>query len=141
AAGSAANAGTLALSAANGTISTGAGAFDAGFAAGGVAHDSGGSLTLDAKSIGGMMIALPSIFSNTIDLHVRQGDFQISSGLTAQNVTVTADQGTLTVASEIDASGAAGGTIQLFGGQGVVMTTGGQLLATASNATKRGGNV
>jgi filamentous hemagglutinin family protein len=142
AAGFAGHAGALALSAANGTISTGAGAFDAGFVAGNVAHDSGGSLSIDAQSIGGTTIAaLPSIFSDTIDLHVRQGDFQITSGLTAQNVTVTVDQGTLTVASVVDASGAKGGTIQLFGGQGVVMTADGQLLATASDAAKRGGDV
>jgi filamentous hemagglutinin family protein len=146
AAGFAGHAGTLAISAANGRISTGAGstgagAFDAGFVAGDVAHDSGGSLSIDAQSIGGTTIAFPSIFSDTIDLHVHQGDFQIASALTAQTVTVTDDQGTLTVASTIDASGAKGGTIQLFGGQGVVMTASGKLLATASDAAKRGGDV
>ncbi len=141
AAGFAGHAGTLALSAANGTISTGAGTFDAGFVAGNVAHDSGGSLSIDAQSIGGTTIAMPSIFSDTIDLHVRQGDFQIASALTAQTVTVTDDQGTLTVASTIDASGVKGGKIQLFGGRGVVITAGGKLLATASDAAKRGGDI
>jgi filamentous hemagglutinin family protein len=141
AAGFAGHAGALTLSAANGTISTGTGAFDAGFVTNGVAHDSGGSLSIDAQSIGGTTVALPSIFSDTIDLHIQQGDFHITSALTAQNVTVTDDQGTLTVASAIDASGTTGGTIQLFGGQGVIVTADGRLRATASDAAKRGGDV
>ena len=142
AAGFAGHAGALTLSAANGEISTGkAGTFDAGFVATPVKGDSGGSLSIDANSIGGTTIALPSIFSDTIDLHIRQGDFQIASALAAQNVTVTADTGILTIGAEIDASGAKGGTIQLFGGQGVTMNGAGQLTATASDATKRGGDI
>jgi filamentous hemagglutinin family protein len=141
AAGFAGHAGTLTLSAAKGTISSDGGAFDTGFVTDAVAHDSGASLSVDARSIGGTALAVPAIFSDTIDLHIRQGDFQIVSALDAQNVTVTADQGTLTIASTVDASGTKGGTIQLFGGQGVVMTANGQLLATASAAAKRGGDV
>ena len=141
AAGYAGHAGSLMLSAANGSISTGGSGFDTGFVANGVAGDSGGSLAIDAKSIGATTATLPAIFSDTIDLHVRQGDFQITSALDAQNVTVTVDQGTLTVAGAVDASGAKGGTIQLFGGQGVTMTAGGALTATASDGTKRGGDI
>ncbi len=134
-------AGSIALTAANGVISTDGGAFATGTIAGSGTGDSGGSLSIDAKSIGANGIALPSIFTNTVDLHIRQGDFQIVSGITAQNVTVTADTGTLTVSSTVDASGAGGGTIQLFGGQGVTMTRGGHLVATASDGTKRGGDI
>jgi filamentous hemagglutinin family protein len=141
AAGYAGHAGALSLAAAKGTISTGGAAFTTAFVDSTVAGDSGASLSVDAKSIGGTTLTVPSIFSNAIDLHVRQGDFQIVSSLTAQNVTVTADQGTLTIAATVDASGTKGGTIQLFGGQGVTMTAGGQLLATASNAAKRGGDI
>jgi filamentous hemagglutinin family protein len=142
AAGYAGYAGALVLSAANGTIFTGtAGAFNAGFVATPVVGDSGGSLSVDAKSIGGTTVALPTIFSNTINLHIRQGDFQIASALSAQTVTVTADAGTLTIGATIDASGAKGGTIQLFGGQGVALNAGGQLVATASDAGKHGGDI
>ncbi len=134
-------AGSIALSAASGAISTDGGAFDTHTIAGTAAGDSGGSLSIDAKSIGTGTIALPSIFTDTVDLHIRQGDFGITSAIAAQMVTVTADTGTLTVSSTIDASGTSGGAISLFGGQGVTMTTGAHLVATASDGTKRGGDI
>ena len=135
------NAGQITLSAPNGTLSSGSAvAFDPTTIAGTLASDSGGSLTIDAQSLGTTSIAVPAIFSNTVDIRVRQGGLQLADNLTAQNVTLTADTGTLTVGTAIDASGAQGGTISLYG-QGVVLQSGGQLLATASDATQNGGDI
>ncbi|HTJ62405.1 MAG TPA: filamentous hemagglutinin family protein [Alphaproteobacteria bacterium] len=133
-------AGSLALVAGSGVISSNGGAFDSRTIAG-TAGDSGGRLVIDAKSIGADSLAVPSIFTDTVDVHIRQGNFQVASAISAQNVTITADTGTLTVASTIDASGTSGGAISLFGGQGVTMTADGKLVATASDKTKRGGDV
>jgi filamentous hemagglutinin family protein len=133
-------AGSIALVAGNGVISSDAGAFDPSTIAG-RAGDSGGSLAVDAASIGSGSLALPSIFTDTVDLHIRHGNFEIASAIAAQNVTITADTGALTVASTIDASGTSGGSISLFGGQGVTMTSGAKLVATASDTAKRGGDV
>jgi filamentous hemagglutinin family protein len=135
------NAGAVTLSAANGVLSSGGGAFDVATIAGSVAGDSGGSLSIDAQSIGAQSIAAPALFSNTVDIEIRRGDFGVTSALTAQTVNVTVDTGTLTVSQTIDASGAAGGAISLFGGQGVVLTSSAKLLATASNAARKGGDI
>src|SRR5262249_19804795 len=61
--------------------------------------------------------------------------------LRSSNVTLTADQGTITIARTIDASGAKGGTISLYGGRGVALASGGKLLATASDPDKQGGDI
>ena len=73
AAGQTGSAGTIVLTAANGTITSGNGAaFDTGVIAGSVASDSGGTLKIDAKSLGTNSFSIPSIFSNTIDVHVSE---------------------------------------------------------------------
>ena len=136
------SAGTVILNAANGTITSGNGAaFDTGVIAGSVASDSGGTLKIDAKSLGTESLSIPSIFSNTIDIHVRNDNLSLANNVTAQNVTLTADAGMLSIDKSINASGAKGGTISLFGGQGVVLASTARLLATASDAAERGGDV
>jgi filamentous hemagglutinin family protein len=144
------NAGQITLAAPNGTLLSGNGtAFDPTIVAGTIATDSGGSLIIDAQSIGTSSISVPSIFSNAIGIQIRQGDLQLASNLTARMVTLAADRGTLTIDKVINASGMApdeaGGTISLYG-QSVILTSGGALTATAfnyqdPNSTLRGGSV
>jgi filamentous hemagglutinin family protein len=135
------NAGSLSLDAADGTILSNGKAFDVATITGSVAGDGGGRLSIDAQAIGAQSIAPPSMFSDTVNIHLRSGDFDVASGIAAKTVNLTIDAGTLTVSQTIDASGAAGGTISLFGGRGVVLTSAGKLLATASSATEHGGDV
>src|SRR5262249_40167599 len=93
------------------------------------------------QSLGSTSIVAPAMFDASLDLHLRRGDVQLASGLRAVTISVTADGGTLTGASTVDASGAKGGTISLFGQNGVTIGAGAQLLATASDASKRGGDI
>ncbi len=141
AAGYAGNAGSIALSAANGSLSSNKGAFDFSTVSGSLAGDSGGSLAIDAESLGTAVVSIPSIFSNTVDIHVSTGNLQLGGALTAANVTLTADAGTLTIGQTINASGTSGGSISLFGGRGVILTASGSLLATASDASEHGGDI
>jgi len=134
-------AGQLELTAAKGNILSQGQALDMAVIAGSVAGDSGGRLTIDTQSLGTSSIALPSLFDAALDVHLRQGDVQLASDIKAATVTLTVDGGILTVARTIDASGAKGGSISLFGGNGVVIAPGGRLLATASDGAKRGGDV
>jgi filamentous hemagglutinin family protein len=145
-------AGSLTLSAANGALGYlaigGDGkpaasftAFDSAVSSGSVAGDSGGRLTIEAQTLGTQLLSLPSLFNDTVDVTIHQGDIDVSSGMTAATVNLTIDAGTLTVSSTINASGAGGGSISLFGENGVVLTSAGNLLATASDAGKLGGTI
>jgi filamentous hemagglutinin family protein len=142
AAGQPGTAGSVSLIAANGNLLSGqAKPFDTAVIAGDTAGDGGGQLTIDAQSIGTSTLDLPSLYSNTVSVEVHGGDLQLGAAIDAQNVTLTVDAGTLTIGQTIDASGAKGGSISLFGGRGVVMTSGGKLLATASDPSKHGGDI
>ncbi|HWU54486.1 MAG TPA: hypothetical protein VN175_03230, partial [Rhizomicrobium sp.] len=134
-------AGQVGLSAPNGDIRSNGGAFNMAVIAGSVAGDRGGRLTIDAQSLGTSSLALPGMFDDAVDVHLRQGDVELASDIHAATVNLTVDGGVLTVARMIDVSGAKGGSISLFGGNRVVIAPGAQLLATASDATKRGGDV
>ena len=135
------NAGSIALIAPHGHIGSNGAAFAAATIAGSVAGDHGGRLEIKTQSLGAESVSIPAIFSDTVDLHLSQGDLALGSDLAAANVTLTVDQGVLTIGRKIDASGERGGSISLFGGRGVVLATGAQLLATASDANKRGGDI
>ena len=127
---------------ASGNILSNGSPFDMSVISGNVAGDSGGRLIIDAQSLGSTALApLPAMLDASVDLHLRRGDVQIASAMRAASVSVTADGGTLTVTSTIDTSGAKGGPISLFGQNGVTLAPGAQLLATASDATKRGGEI
>ena len=134
-------AGTVALRTPNGNLSSNGGAFNMAVLSGSVPGDSGGRLIVDTQTLGTTSLGVPSIFTDTVDVRVRQGDLQLAQNMTAANVTLTADKGALTIAHTIDASGTKGGTISLYGGTGVVLASGGELLATASSADKSGGEI
>ncbi len=67
------------------------------------------------------------------------GGLSLSQTLTAQTVSLIADNGLVSVTGTINASGAAGGTIALFGTSGVTVT--GNLIATGSDPNQLGGTV
>ena len=137
------NAGRLVVEASNGDASLDGSLLGAGPTGG------GGSISLDANSIGGTgASSINSLagaltaggFNGSADLRVRQGDIHLSSTMTAHNVALTADTGAVTVTGQIDASGNEGGSITLIGGTGVDLS-GATLLARGTSVTERGGQV
>ena len=82
-------------------------------------------------------------FNTEIDIHTRTGGLLLDAGhsLVAQTINLTADDpnGQINLnGGVIDASGAAGGTISLYGH---VITLNGALLAEASGSTQSGGKI
>ena len=135
-------AGQIGLTAPNGSILSAGGAFNMAVIAGSVAGDSGGRPGASTpQSLGANAIALPGMFDASIDLRLGQGNILLASDIRAAAVTITADGGSLTVGRTIDSSGVKGGTISLFGRDGVILTSNARLLATASDADERGGDV
>ncbi len=128
----------------NGTIKGGA---TNGYAGGSLSLDTGGAADLDslAKTLASSGV------NQSIDIHTRSGNLTLSAGnaLTARAVSLTADggagnasdmaNGNVNVLGTIDASGKAGGQINLYGKSGVDIE--GSLLAKATDASQRGGKV
>jgi len=69
------------------------------------------------------------------------GDLTLTQALSAHDVRFVADGGRVTIGSIVDASGASGGRIDLFGASGVSLSGGAQLLARATTDAGRGGEV
>ncbi len=145
-------AGTIVLSAAQGYVDLNAAgaatAFDETIIAG-VAPSTGGTLKIDARILGAVgsqpttaMIAAPAAFSDTVDIHVGSGNLAVATNLTAHHVTLSADSGVVSIGAgtTIDANGAEGGSIAIYGGQSVLMS-GGTLEAMATDPTQKGGDV
>lgn len=143
-------AGSLALSAPqqvvnlNGTIKGGAAN---GYAGGAFSLNTGGAADLDALS----KTLASSGVNQAIAIRTKTGNLTLSQGntLTAHSVQLTADggagsaadtaNGNVYVLGTIDASGKAGGEIDLYGRNGVDLE--GSLLARGSDPKQRGGKV
>ncbi|CAI8695720.1 Filamentous hemagglutinin [Burkholderia sp. IT-111MI5] len=143
-------AGSLALSAPqqvvnlNGTLKGGAAS---GYAGGSFSLNTGGAADLDALS----KTLASSGVNQAITVHTKTGNLTLSQGntLTAHSVLLTADggsgsaadtaNGNVNVLGTIDASGKAGGEIDLYGRNGVDIE--GTLLARGSDPNQRGGKV
>jgi filamentous hemagglutinin family protein len=106
--------------------------------------DSSGAVVLDdlAGIVSGAGV------TGGIGVHTALGDLVLNNSLTAQQVALTADGGSVIVNGSIDASGAAGGTIQLYGtgsvNGGTVtggVTINGSLIAKGTDAGQLGGTV
>lgn len=82
-------------------------------------------------------------FDGERTLRARTGDLAVASGETvrAQRITLSADAGSVLVAGTVSASGAEGGQVGLYAGQSVVLADGGRLEATASAAGGDGGRI
>ncbi|MGH8081781.1 MAG: hypothetical protein ACREP7_14495, partial [Lysobacter sp.] len=145
------DAGLLRASAGEGAIDL-SGALRGGSANGG----RGGSIELDS----GQALALDALaqrlnasgIDQRIAVRTRSGNLQLSAGqrLKAREVSLIADAGAgvrgsdadnghVAIAGTIDASGTSGGTIELYGRQGVEVD--GRLLASGSDAKRRGGEI
>lgn len=135
----------------------GAGAIDlAGALRGGSSNGRGGSIELDSAQA----LALDPLaqrldasgINQRIAVRTRSGNLSLSAGqrLKAREVSLIADAGAglrgedpgnghVVIAGDIDASGSAGGAIELYGRQGVEVD--GRLIATGSAAGRRGGEI
>ncbi|WLE63277.1 filamentous hemagglutinin family protein [Burkholderia plantarii] len=128
----------------NGTLKGGAAA---GYAGGSLSLNSGGAVNLDALAT---TLAASGI-NDAVTVRTNTGNLQLSAGntLTANFVSLNADggagnssdanNGNVNISGTIDASGAAGGEIDLYGHGGVDLE--GKLVARATDPTRRGGTV
>lgn len=128
----------------NGAIKGGAAS---GYAGGSFSLNTGGAADLDALS---KTLAASGV-NQAITVHTKTGNLTLSLGntLTAHSVLLTADggagssadtaNGNVNVLGTIDASGKAGGEIDLYGRNGVDIE--GSLLARGSDPNQRGGKV
>jgi filamentous hemagglutinin family protein len=123
-------AGTIELSAPQGNV-----IFDGTLDA--QAPGGGASFVLDQKGAFNLA-AFGSMFGDqfdgTIAIRTGSGDLTLGSGhtLQGQNVLLTADGGTVDIAGTIDVSGVSGGTVNLFGLDGVTLESGSNIYAQAS---------
>ncbi|MDB6102111.1 MAG: hemagglutinin-related protein [Gammaproteobacteria bacterium] len=115
----------------------------------------GGSFVLDAGSLSPAVAAVNPMtslatsigsggFNDAIDLRVRTGDVSLDAGsaLSANEITVAADTGYVSIGGQIAAnSGALRGSMSLFGGQGVELEAGGALHADGTGSSGLGGTI
>jgi len=138
------HAGSLSLQAANGTINLAgglAGQANAGF--------DGGQFSLDALGLVGVDFATLNQylqnggFNKSLNLRLRSGDLTLAANqwVQAESVSLSVDSGRLIVQGTVDASGPAAGTIQLAAGDRLLIEDSARLLATASQAGKKGGSI
>ncbi|MFT3735775.1 MAG: filamentous hemagglutinin family protein [Rhodocyclaceae bacterium] len=150
-----ADAGSLTLNAAKGTVQLAgsllASASDEGKAAGAL----GGKLSVDVGSLASLddLVKKTTSFEEQWQLRLRQGDLQLSAGntLKAHNIGLYADAGNIRIGGTLDASGPSGGRIDLAARRALVggVQQGGQIVleksavldARASSAGGRGGDV
>jgi hypothetical protein len=105
----------------------------------------GGSLAIDAESFGGFGAAAAQAatggFTNAVRLRQRgAGDLVVAGdALRARDVELVAEQGSVRVASGIDASGEAGGRVRLVAADSVQVD--GTIAANATGDEQRGGVV
>ena len=128
----------------NGALKGGAASGNAG---GSFSLNTGGAANLDSLA----QTLASSGVNQAVTVHTKSGNLTLSAGntLTAQTVSLTADggagnasdtaNGNVNILGTVNASGTAGGEIDLYGRSGVDVE--GKLLATATNASQRGGKV
>ncbi len=132
--------GSVVLAATSGSVSLGG-----HFAGAGAVGQSGASLSVDAAHVDvASVLAVDTAAGFTGDLSLRlrgAGDIVVGSGTTLRNgnVSMTADQGAITVAGAIDASGPTGHTVTLAALGDVRVD--GSIRADATASATRGGTV
>lgn len=121
----------------------------------------GGEFLLDAGRVTDLSTLASQLgtsgFDESVDVRARGGNMELTQGstLTAQEVKLATDDGNLSVAGTIDASGAKGGSIELWANRGATANTGKltltstaqlkanatEVLAKASGTRGEGGDV
>lgn len=132
--------GTLELSAANGAVDLKSAPIVQRFA-----QSTGGKVSVDVAQGSNVQSLLPQLvgFGDTQTWRARNGDIELASGnnVKAGNIEFSADGGAVVVGSRLDASGAEGGTIGLFGRDDVRLDATAQLDASATGTGEEGGKV
>jgi len=109
----------------------------------------GGSFTLYAGQLAGGFSSLAAIlgsggFTNQVGVRVQNGDLDVTAGttLSASEISLTADSGTIDIAGSLSAPSAGQrGSIGLFAANNVVLEPGSVLRADGSGAAGRGGEI
>ncbi|MGY3529681.1 filamentous hemagglutinin family protein [Bradyrhizobium sp. USDA 4452] len=117
-----AGAGSISIAAANGQVTLGGelrGAATGGYASGDFSVSSGTLSSSDFAALNALLTQGGFFDARAFD--IRNGDLVIGDGVKASSVTVSTDNGSLTVVGTIDASGAAPGTIRLSAGNGLAL--------------------
>ena len=143
------DAGNLTLAASNGSVQVAAGSL-----AGTNAADTSGTQGQGAQisvdtgtlaSFSALNTAESGGFSGARNTRVRSGDVSVAASdtVTAQTVTISADNGSLSVAGSINANGATGGDVGLYAGGNVTLQSGASItaMATGTSSANAGGKV
>ena len=131
------DAGSLGISAVNGTADIAAGAL----------RGTGANLSVDVGSLASFSSINDAAnlggFAGQRNLRVRNGDVTVAATdvVTAKTITVSADKGKLDIYGTIDASAAADATIGLYARDNVTLLSGAALSASSSQAGKTGGQI
>jgi filamentous hemagglutinin family protein len=102
----------------------------------------GGSLSVDSSAaldlgaLAATLNAASNNFTGALNLRNRSGDQQLAAGtsLAAQNIQLSADNGTLTIAGSLDASGASGTAVALSGGVGLDLESTAEITAHSTGS-------
>jgi hypothetical protein len=131
------NAGTLAVSAPNGTL-----AVDGSLNGAAGANGRNGSFVLDVGSLpalaGLSSVLNAALFTESRSIRVRTGDVLVDGLATSHNFSLSADQGSITVTGTINGSGLTGGTINLDAGGSMILQSGSLLTVAAQQFDSAG---
>ncbi|WP_074130058.1 filamentous haemagglutinin family protein [Bradyrhizobium sp. NAS96.2] len=117
-----AGAGSISVAAANGSVALGGalnGAATNGYASGDFSVTAGRLSSADFATLNALLTQ--GGFFDARGFDIRNGDLVVGDGVTASNVAIAVDNGSLFVAGRIDASGAVPGTIRLSAGNGLAL--------------------
>ncbi len=141
--GSGGNAGTISMIARNGSVEVAANSLKGQAAEG----NTGGSFLLDSKSITDFSTLNAALnaggFDATRNLRLRDGDFNIAAAdvVKAQNIILSADNGSFNLHGTLDASGQQGGKVKVFAHNDLNLKAGSKVLAKAEASDGKGGDV
>ena len=133
-----AHAGSITISAPTGTVALqGRLAGSAGDGQGGGSLSIDSASALDLTALAATIAALPDNFGASLSVRNRDGDQQLAAGtrLAAQDISLSADTGTLAIAGQLDASGASGTGIVLAGGKALDIDAGATIAAHSTGSS------
>lgn len=141
--GSGGNAGTISMTARNGSVEVAANSLKGQAAEG----NTGGSFLLDSKTMTDFSTLNAALnaggFDATRNLRLRDGDFNIAAAdvVKAQNIILSADNGSFNLHGTLDASGQQGGKVKVFARNDLNLKAGSKVLAKAEASDGKGGDV